>query len=77
MDKNFRDWLSIVIIAIFLFIVAWRYLGIEVAKALLNASNYPALIITGAIALLLGIKRSKWSGLFGIIAILLFLNGIS
>jgi len=76
MSKNFKDWLLIVITSIFLFTVIWRYFGFEVAKTIFNVSNYPALIITGAIALVLGVKRSRWSGLFGIVAIILFITGL-
>lgn len=50
--------------------------GFEVAKSLIGISNYPALIITGGVALVLGIKRSKWSALFGVVAIILFITGL-
>ena len=66
----------IVFTAIFLFAIAWKYLGFEVAKSLIGISNYPALIITGGVALVLGIKRSKWSALFGVVAIILFITGL-
>ena len=76
MSRNFKDWLTVVLTTVFLFVLAWRYLGFEIAKSLLSMSNYPALIITGAIALALGLKRSKWSGLFGVVAIVLFITGL-
>ena len=76
MSRNFKDWLVIVFTAIFLFAIAWKYLGFEVAKSLIGISNYPALIITGGVALVLGIKRSKWSALFGVVAIILFITGL-
>ena len=75
MNKNQRDILAILIIAIFLFTVIGVAFGIEVAKALFSISRFPALIITGLIAVALGLKRSKWSGLFGIIAIILLIAG--
>ena len=76
MSRNFEDWLKVVLTGVFLFILAWKYLGFEIAKSLFGMSNYPALIITGAIALALGLKRSKWSGLFGVVAIVLFITGL-
>lgn len=76
MNRNFKDWLAIVITGIFLFVMAWKYFGYEVAKGLIGISNYPALVITGGIALALGIKRSKWSALFGVVAIMLFITGL-
>lgn len=74
MSKNFKDWFSILITGIFLFVLAWKYFGFDVAKTLLSMSNYLPLIITGAIALILGLNRSKWSGLFGVVALVLYIT---
>lgn len=76
MSRNFRDWLTVVLTGILVFVLVWKYLGFENAKSLLSMSNYPTLIITGAIALILGLKRSKWSSLFGIVTIVLFITGL-
>lgn len=74
MSRDFKDWISIVITAGFLFVMAWKYFGFGIAKSLMGISHFPALVITGGIALVLGINRSKWSALFGLVAIILFLK---
>lgn len=68
--------LKIVLVGFFLFIIVWKYLGFEMAKSIIGITNYPALIITGAFALMLGLKRSKWSALFGFVAIILYIKGL-
>ncbi len=76
MSRDFKDWFVIVLTGLFLFGMAWKYLGFEVAKSLIGFSNYPALIITGGIAIALGINRSKWSALFGLVALILIVTGL-
>lgn len=76
MSRDFKDWFVIVLTALFLFGMAWKYLGFEVAKSLIGFSNYPALIITGGVAIVLGINRSKWSALFSLVALILIVTGL-
>ena len=70
MRRNTRDWLSVVITAIFLFGAIWFCFGSDFASWLFSISQYPALIIAGLIALAIGLKRKYWGILFGIIVIL-------
>jgi hypothetical protein len=63
MNKNIRDWLSIVIRVTIAFIILWKILGFEVSKSLINLTNAVPLIITGFIGVLIGLRRKDW-GLF-------------